>query len=275
MKNRPRIWRKMVVAMVLLLIPGGLNANSFEEADVDTERCLSEGKLLKKQKTLDGVTRPELYLIDCDGEQRKALVKRVDEERRGKTQFGDGRWEMNFTDRFSYERAAYLLDRELGMNMVPVAVVRKVGRSDAGVVEWIENASHVDASPHQPTGAERIELAQQKAIMNLFDALIFNTDRNLSNYLVDDEDWRLYLIDHSRAFREKSDLPEGFEKRLIRVPRDLYDRLQQLDKASLDEMMGDLLGPAQIKSILKRRDLILQKIDNDRQKMGDEVVFTG
>ena len=256
-------------------LPVALDATSFDEADDTTEQCLAEGKLLKKQKTLKGVTRPELYLIECDGAQRKALVKRLDEEKRGKTQFGDGHWEMNFTDKFYYERAAYLLDRSLGLNMVPVAVVRRVGRNDAGVVEWIENASHVDKSPHQPSGAERAALAQQKAIMQLFDALIYNTDRNVSNYLVDDGDWRLYLIDHSRAFREKSDLPEGFESTLIRVPRGLYARLRELNRSELDELMSGLLGPAQIESILERRDKILEKLDADRQEMGDEVVFTG
>ena len=150
MKSQHQIWQTMAIVAALLTVPVRLGATSFDESDVETEQCLAEGKLLKKQKTLEGVTRPELYLIECDGDKRKALIKRLDEERRGKTQFGDGRWEMNFTDRFSYERAAYLLDRELGMNMVPVAVVRKVGRNNAGVVEWIENASHVDTSPHQP-----------------------------------------------------------------------------------------------------------------------------
>ena len=264
----------LTITVGLLGTTVGSSATSFEEPDEVTEQCLSEGELLKKEETLDGVTRPELYLIECDGGRRHALVKRFHEERRGITRFSDGKWEMNFSDSFRYERAAYLLDRELGLNMVPVAVVRKVGRSETGVIEWIEDASHVDQSPHQPSGGERAALAQQKAIMNLFDALICNTDRNLGNYLVDDSDWRLYLIDHSRAFRVVSELPDGFADNLIRVPRTLYKRLEQLNESSLTALLGDLLGAAQIESLLERRDRILRKLDRDRAKMGDEVVFT-
>lgn len=265
----------LTIAVELVGTSVGSGAASFAEPDEVTEQCLSEGELLKKEATLDGVTRPELYLIECDGVRRHALVKRFHEEQRGITRFSDGKWEMNFSDSFRYERAAYLLDRELGLNMVPVAVVRRVGRSEAGVIEWIEDASHVGQSPHQPTGGERAALAQQKAIMNLFDALICNTDRNLGNYLVDDADWRLYLIDHSRAFRVESELPDGFAESLIRVPRTLYERLEQLNELSLTALLGEVLGAAQIESLLERRDRILRKLDRDRAKMGDEVVFTG
>lgn len=229
---------------------------------------------MRKIETLQGVTRPELYLIECNGMQRRALVKRYHKEKRGITRFADGTWEMNFTDSYRYERAAYLLDRRLGINMTPVAVVRKVGRSETGIVEWVEDASEAEKSPHRPTGTERAVLAQQKSIMYLFDALIFNTDRNPTNYLVDDKNWRLYLIDHSRAFRERTDLPDGFSDLLIRVPRGLYESLLEIDQVSLHELLGDLLGPAQIEALLERRDKIIEKIDFDRQKMGDEVVFT-
>ncbi|MEJ2085910.1 MAG: hypothetical protein P8Y44_09565 [Acidobacteriota bacterium] len=260
--------------IALLLLPATLTAGSFDEPDLETERCLSEGRLVRRLATLEGVTHPELYLIECDGMQRKALVKRYHKAKRGITRFSNGTWEMNFSDSFRYERAAYLLDRQLGINMTPVAVVRKVGRSEVGIIEWIEDASQVHKSPHRPTGTERAVLAQQKIIMALFDALIFNTDRNPTNYLVDDEDWRLYLIDHSRAFRERSDLPPGYSDLLIRLPRDLYESLRELDEVSLNDLLEELLGVAQIETLLERRDKIIEKIDYDRQKMGDDVVFT-
>ena len=275
MTRRFPLLPSLTIALALLATSVGSGATSFEEPDIDTERCLAEGKLVKKKKTLDGVTRPELYLIECEGERRQALVKRFHEEKRGITRFSDGKWEMNFSDSFRYERAAYLLDRSLGLEMVPVAVVRKVGRDEAGVIEWIDHASHIEDSPHQPTGGQRAELARQKGLMELFDALICNTDRNVGNYLVDDADWRLYLIDHSRAFRETTDLPDAFEETLIRLPRELYERLQGLDESSLTELLGDLLGGAQIETLLERRDKILAKIDADREKLGDEVVFSG
>ena len=42
--------------------------------------------------------------------------------------------------------------------------------------------------------------------MRVFDELIANTDRNLGNMLIDRQ-WKLWLIDHSRAFRLHETLP--------------------------------------------------------------------
>jgi len=37
-------------------------------------------------------------------------------------------------------------------------------------------------------------------VVRLFDQLIYNTDRNLGNLLID-KSWRLWMIDHTRAFK--------------------------------------------------------------------------
>ena len=111
--------------------------------------------------------------------------------------------------------------------------------------------------------------------MRLFDALIYNTDRNESNYLLDDRDWRLYLIDHSRAFRQTSDLPEGFEQTRAWLSRDLYDQLNALDGDQLIELMEGVISVGQIEKMLERRDRIIDKIDQDREEFGDEVIFSG
>jgi hypothetical protein len=55
--------------------------------------------------------------------------------------------------------------------------------------------------------------------------------------------------------------------------QDLYDNLASLDKDRLAELLEDLITGAQIDSLLARRDLILQKIDQDRQDYGDSLVF--
>ena len=45
---------------------------------------------------------------------------------------------------------------------------------------------------------------KQVQMMNVFDALIYNTDRNRGNILIT-PDWRLWMIDHTRAFRRNPD----------------------------------------------------------------------
>lgn len=275
MRRHPASQALIIFAIVaIVLLPGALAGQSFDEDDAQTERCLAEGEILKKIKTIEGVTRPEIFAIECDGQKRQVLVKRLDESHRGVTRFEEGTWEVNFTDSFRYERAAYLLDRELAMNMVPVAVIRDVKRQESAVLEWIDHAAQEKDSEHTPSGTQRANLAQQKATMNIFDALIGNTDRNIKNWLVDDEDWSLYLVDHSRAFRNSKDLPETYLEKLSRLPRPLYDRLLELEEEHLVEILAGLISRGQVEAMLARRDKIIEKIDGDCAKVGDDVVFS-
>jgi hypothetical protein len=263
----------LVVVGAGLLLSSLVEAQISSEADSDIERCLLEGKVVKRLKVLRGATDPLRILIDCDGEQRSAVFKSVDEHRRGRTNFEFGDPEINFSDSYKYERAAYLLDRELGLNMVPVAVLRPYKGDRGALVSWIDDASHQVMMKQQPTGPQVAHLAQQKHLMRLFDALILNVDRRPGNWLVDNEDWKLYLIDHSRSFRVREDLPEEFLDDHSRLSRDLYQRLRALDESRLTELLDNLLSKAQIRTLLARRDRIVEKVDSDCLTNGDEQVF--
>ena len=67
-----------------------------------------------------------------------AAFKYVDEFKPGLTRFSSGA-EMNFSDSYKYDRAAYLLDRQLGLGMVPVAVLREYDRKQGAVIQWVAN----------------------------------------------------------------------------------------------------------------------------------------
>ena len=126
---------------------------------------------------------------------------------------------------------------------------------------------------HEFNGVETASLARQKSIVRLFDSLIYNTDRRPPNLLVDESTARVYMIDHGRSFREQRKLQEGFESSRVWLSEDTYDRLQALDKERLDELLGDVTTRGQRKTLLVRRDLIVERIDRDRQKFGDEAVL--
>ena len=63
--------------------------------------------------------------------------------------------------------------------------------------------------------------------MKMFDNLIHNPDRNAGNLIVDD-DWNLYLIDHSRAFITEKKLPFT----MVRIDAELWDKMLALDEPS-------------------------------------------
>lgn len=273
-----RLRRRALLAALALAVtaPAAPLGRSFDEPDADTERCLTEGTLLRKNRqALVGVTAPELRTIECDGRERRVVVKQVDAAEAGTTRFDDGTFELGFTDSYRYERAAYLLDRELEMNMVPVAVLREVGGDKSALIEFIDHAQHQEDSPHTPSPRQRALLGRAKGVMALFDALIYNTDRNVTNLLVDNEDWRLYLIDHSRAFRTHRRLPEDYKGTGTCLPAGLYERLRGLEEKPLIELLRHAISKPQIKAILARRDRLVERIEADREQRGDEAVFCG
>jgi len=241
------------------------------EPDAAIEHCLMSASTIKKTGNLKGTTRPVRMQVECDGQSRAAVFKSMDVFRRGLTEMQDGTWEMNFGDSYKFERAAYLLDRELDLNMVPVAVIRRVKRTEGSLIDWIAGATHENDPKRPLSPADVAALAPQKAIMHLFDALIYNFDRNVKNWLV--EERRLYLIDHSRSFRELNELPESYLNRRAQLTRDLAERLEALDEEGLTLLLEGLITRGQIRALLFRRDEILEKIDRDCEVYGEDLVF--
>lgn len=262
------------LAAGFMLLPVAI-AQIGDEPDAVIEQCLSEGEILKRIEKLTGVTKPDHLSLSCNGEERSAVFKSVDESRRGVSRMQRGGAEFDFTDSYKYERAAYLLDRELGMNMVPVAVIRSHKGDEGTLVAWIDNASHENQMKQRPTGPMMAELARQKGTMKLFDALIFNVDRRPENWMVDNDTAKLYLIDHSRAFRKHKEPSEEFLTGRARLSKELYDKLKALDEAHLSKLLEGLIGQAQIEALLQRRDAIIEKIDRDVEELGEAVVFSG
>jgi hypothetical protein len=243
-------------------------------SDQEIEAWLAKGEITERRVIGTGVTKPEKLVLQWKGATRKAAFKFHDEYPPKRMRLPDGRVEPDFTDRYHYDVAAYRLDRMLGLGRVPVAVLRTVEGRPGAVVDWIEGAMteeerRNDGVPPPPYGA----LARQKAETAVFDALIANVDRNLGNLLYIPESGKFWLIDHTRAFRMSKALPRVYAKEPSRIPKDLYDRLVALDPAEVERQMEGLLNAAQIKALLARRDRIVEKIEKDRGKLGDEAVF--
>ncbi|MCH7779942.1 MAG: hypothetical protein IH848_03780, partial [Acidobacteria bacterium] len=116
-------------------------------------------------------------------------------------------------------------------------------------------------------------LYRQQDVARLFYALVENTDENLNNQLLTVRDWRLHLIDMTRAFRFSKKLPKEFEETSISLPRALYRRLQELEKDRLMTVMAGTLTKTQVRVLLARRDAILVKIERDIEANGEEAVF--
>ena len=262
-----------LVSVLLISLVGALPALAGSDAEI--EECLATGRITEGDEVLIGLTKPLKVEIDCDGQKQKAVFKYLNMNKQGLYSLADGSREFNFTDRYHYERAAYLLDRELGLNMVPVAVMRTYRGRDGVLVAWVSNAVNGKRISSGLSGATVASLERQKSIMRMFDSLIYNVDRRPENFLFNESTGKLYMIDHSQSFRVKPEVQRAFAEGRIWMSEDLYTRLQGLEKQRLEELTKGLINRGQVKSLLKRRDLILEKIEADREKYGDGSVFLG
>ena len=247
-------------------------AGSADDAAI--EDFLLRAKVVSSKEIGSGITKPMKMELELDGETMAAAFKyvKLDYSQR-KVRVGDDVM-LIFTDDYHYERAAYLLDRYLGMDMIPVAVLRKVDGDEGALIQWVSDAiNEMDRRNAEINPPDLAVLARQRDIMKIFDYLVRNSDRNLANQLINTDDWKLHLIDHSRCFRLDKKLPKSIEQEPLALPRWLYERLRQMDLAELQPLLRGLVSKSRIKAMLSRRDELIEKIDRDRAQYGDELVF--
>jgi hypothetical protein len=168
--------------------------------------------------------------------------------------------ELNFRDSWKFDVAGYKLDRLLGLNLVPVSVERKHRGSSACFTWWVDDVLMLELDrikkKLQPPDVQSWN--EQMEIVRVFDQLIFNTDRNLGN-LVIDKKWRIWMIDHSRAFRISHDIREP--KNLTRCDRALLEKMRGLTEAQLTGAMGEYVTKPEVQGILARRDKIVKHFE--------------
>ena len=117
------------------------------------------------------------------------------------------RVELNFRDSYLYNVAAYRLAVLLGIDNVPMSVLRRVDGRPAAVTWWVDDVAMTEAEriEQRTLGPDPARTSRQFYIQYVFDELIQNRDRNQGNMLWT-TDWKMWLIDHTRAFRQDVEL---------------------------------------------------------------------
>jgi hypothetical protein len=177
--------------------------------------------------------------------------------------------EFNFKDTYQFNLAAYKLDRLLGLNMVPVTAERPYEGKKGSWTWWVDNTvmTEKDRVEKKLEPPNMDEWNEQMYLVRVFDQLIFNTDRNLGN-LVIDKDWQMWMIDHTRAFRTNPDIREP--KDLTKCDRELLEKMKGLDAPTLQRELGKYLTKGEIQAMLKRRDKIVAIFE----AKGPEALYT-
>ena len=154
--------------------------------------------------------------------------------------------------------AAYLLDRLLGLGLVPVTVERELqgqrGVLQARPVKWITQA---DAAQQSIRGDVWCGAEPQFQLLYAFDALIGNEGRTAASILIDLDDWFFYGTSYERAFGRSKGLPAYLKARPPAPGAEIRGRLAGLNEARLRAALGNLLDERDLRAILARRDVLL------------------
>jgi hypothetical protein len=228
-------------------------------SDAEMEQFLLHAKVIKSKSASKGVTG-SLHATLSDGKlTHDAHIQTIDEE---KAQFqGQQGTEFNFRDTWRFNVAGYRVDRLIGLNMVPVSVERGFGYTNAAYTWWVDDVMMEEGDRlKKKLEAPNVEAwNQQMQLVRLFDQLIANVDRNLGN-LVITSDWRIFPIDHTRAFRRNHELKAAAN--VTRADRVVVERLKTLDRETLKKSIGKYVTMFEIDALLARRDAILKRLDS-------------
>src|ERR1039457_2512349 len=187
------------------------------------EEFLLKAKIVNAKEAAKGITST-LRATLSDGQlTHDASIQRIDETKHNyQTTMGV---EMLFRDSWMFNVAAYKLDRLLGLNMIPTTVELSYQGNHGSFTWWVDDVL-MDEEQRQAKKQQSPDQNSwniQMNIVNVFDQLIYNTDRNMGNLLL--------------------------------------EKLKQLDEATLKKEIGAYTDSMEIKGLLARRDKIVRAFE--------------
>lgn len=236
---------------------------------------LLTAKIIRSRDTSKGVTSPKRLTLTNGTLTHDAAFQAVDERQTVANLKGGGRSaaiEMNFVDAYRYNLAAYGLAELLGLDhMMPVHVERRWNGKSGSLSWWVDTL--MDEGERlkkkiEPPNATTWN--HQMYRMRVFAALARDTDRNLGNVLIT-PDWKVMMIDFSRAFRLQTELVYG--KDLGKIDRALLPRLEALTKDAVKKAVDDQLTGPEIEAVMKRRDIIVAHFKKLIADLGERAVL--
>ena len=183
--------------------------------------------------------------------------------------------EFNFADSHHFNLAAFEIAGMLGLDgMMPVTVHRTWNGKEGTLTWWLADVFDERTrlkEKRQPPNP--VTWTQQLNKMRVFAALVGDTDRNAGNILIGATDWKLWMIDFTRAFRlaETLKAPET----LTHIDRTVLARLRALDAAAVRDATAHCLNRFEMAALFKRRDALVTHFDQLVAAKGGGAVLYG
>jgi hypothetical protein len=263
-----RVSRGVVVLCLAVLSQAAAQEPNLSEEEM--KQFLLQAKVINFKHTSKGVTSPWRLTLSDGKLTHDASFQSIDENKTNVEMAG--RTEPIFRDSYHFSIAAYELAKLLGIgDMIPVYVQRK-WHGDSGSLSWWV-PSKMDEVTRRKGNIQPPDLNAWNKQLNkmwVFSELIYDTDRNETNMLIT-EDWKLWVIDFSRAFRPYRDLLEP--RHLGMCDRQLLANLRQLKEADVLEKTKPHLTKDLVKAVMARRDKIVAFFDQRIAQKGESAVL--
>ena len=218
--------------------------------DPATEELLRHGEIVSCQLTPAGSNYTFFSQIQLNGRTGFAIYKPRDGEA--------PLWDFPNGTLYKREYAAYLLSEVLGWNIVPFTIIRDGPYGIGTVQQFIEH------DPRQNYYNLQEDCASQLQTIACFDLVANSTDRK-ANHLIQDEEGKLWSIDHGLTFHTDLKIRtviwdfsgESIPQRHLDDLRRLKKQIRRPD-VRLQELL-DLLLPEEVSALTQRIDWVLQE----------------
>ncbi len=266
--------RRRLIAAALLCLICPCIVKAADETTLTKEQIknfLLTAKVVKSDRSGKGITHPWRLTLTDGTVTHDASFQGIDEHAAMK-QLASGT-EIGFVDSYKYNIAAYRLAELLGLDdMLPVYVERKWQGNPGSLSWWLPVKMDEEERLKQKLRAPDLDSwNNQMSKIRVFDQLVDDTDANLTNVLIG-EDWKIWRVDFSRAFRSQKNLKNPKEN-LVRCDRQLFAKLKTLDANELAEKTKHYLDKDDVKAVMARRDKIVEHFQKLISEKGESEVL--
>ena len=263
--------RLILVAVVCLL--GTRLVTASDEPTLTKEQIrqfLLTAKVVKSERSKKGITNPWRLTLTDGTVTHDASFQSIDEHK-PTMQLASGT-ELNFVDSYKYNIAAYKLAELLGVDdMLPVYVERKWNGAEGSLSWWLPvKMDEVERHKQNLKPPDADAWNNQMYKIRVLDELVYDSDPNLTNVVIG-EDWKIWRVDFTRAFRLQKDLKDP--KDIVRCDRHLFEKLKALDGNELAAKTKGYLNKDEVKALMARRDKIVAQFQKLISEEGENEVL--
>lgn len=176
-------------------------------------------------------------------------------------------------DSYRYVLAAYELDKILDLNLVPPTVERKIKGNIGSLMLFLDPPviSEKDRAMKKLDPPDNEKFKREMAAVNVFEHLIYFpclcNQSDPDNILIQTENgWKVWMVDLSTAFPPAPRLIPNCP--LISCPEGLFEKLVDLDEDAVRNRLGPYLTEEELDTLIVRRGLIVEKIEELKTMRG-------